>query len=127
IYFAIDEAYAPYCAVTLCSLLKNCKNYSFNILIFSLGLSDESIKRFRDVCKQFNAGACHVSISQTVVAEFHESRHITKATYLSVLLPRIISSTIALFLDADLLVLSDINELLAEAKNMKLVAACEAN
>lgn len=127
IFYAIDNTYAPYAAVSLQSLLDNTKSKNFNVIIFSFGIENNYREVFLRLAEQSEVSMLAVVLNKKLVDGFHESKHISNAAYLCALLPDLIQSKIALFIDADTIFLGDVFDLLEIGEKVEILAACEEN
>ena len=111
IVFCFDKNHAAYAAVATHSLLKNAK---FPVQVYWIVPSHqlESITRYSE---GFVQSGFHVSVLGADDGSFsgwREFIHITRAAYLKLLAPSLLSHQKALYLDTDTLVVSDISKLL---------------
>jgi lipopolysaccharide biosynthesis glycosyltransferase len=111
--FCFDANYAPYAAVSTFSLAKNSssplKIYWVTLLEFL-----DNAKFLQEGLKKFDIEVTIISINFDHFKEWKEVKQITKAAYLRLLLPNIIDEKKLIYLDCDVLVLSDLLELYEE-------------
>jgi len=115
IFFATDENYVPFLAVSMQSMLSNAsKEYVYKIYILNNGLKEENINKLN----QYNSN--NVSIEYVDVAKrmakiggkFHTRDYYTKSTYYRIFIPNMFPEyDKALYLDCDIVVLGDISKL----------------
>ena len=107
--FCFDNKYAPYATVATYSLIKNSK---IPLKIYWVTFSEdiECANAHLKYLKKFS----HEIVILDAGNHFQgwkESGHITKATYLRLLLPTLINESKLIYLDCDTLILSDLNNL----------------
>lgn len=129
ICFVADENYAPYMATVIYSILKNNKNMDcFNFYIFDNGILEKTKKNLLKIVDE------KVSIKFINCLPFEKNlnelnqiaEHITKTSYLKF----VIADTLnhldkVLYLDCDLVVMSDLEELWRYELENNLLAAVE--
>lgn len=110
-----DDKYARHCGAMLCSLLDNNKQYSFHIHILIDELSDQNMKDLLAVCNKFHSLLSFHKVNKTVLqgVKFRNKNPLSYAAYYRVLLPTILDASIhkVLYLDCDIIVVSDISRL----------------
>jgi lipopolysaccharide biosynthesis glycosyltransferase len=109
-----DEAFAMPLAVALRSIVDaNQSGRPLDFYILAQGLSENSRKRISTSLPAGSASINWVPVDLTPFHQFSTASHISRMTYSRLLIPRILPDSIPriLYLDADLLVLEDIESL----------------
>ena len=110
---ASDDNYAMPLAVTICSVLKNLDSRrSLNLFILDAGIRYENKIKLTN---SIDSSRCHLEFLDTK-GRFQEMPlvdHLTEATYHRLLIPELLSTAIhkVIYLDCDVLVLTDISKL----------------
>ena len=115
IAFCFDNSYAPYAMVTIKSIGENHHSGEVYIHILADGISNRNLKRFKELVDEYRNMHLHIykvdtrCLSGLKVVEGRWSI----STWFRILLPSILPDTIdkVLYLDADTLVVSDLQEL----------------
>lgn len=115
IVHCIDDNYVPFCAVAIESLCQN-NSGSINYHIISSSLCNENKDVLREIIiKKFNHNVSFYDVDNSLLKDciVRKGDHVSLATYLRILIPKILSSNIhrVLYLDCDLIVDGDISEL----------------
>ncbi|MBR2786598.1 MAG: 1-acyl-sn-glycerol-3-phosphate acyltransferase [Clostridia bacterium] len=115
IFFAVDDAYTPFLAVALESLIDNSsKNYYYSIKVLHTDVSDEN-KRKINKYKRQNVDIEFVDLNyyiEKVKDKLYTRDYYTKTTYFRLFIPDLYPQYArALYLDSDITVLGDISEL----------------
>lgn len=116
LFFACDNAYVPFLAVTLTSLKENCnpkRDYALRIL--HTGLDPENIRRLTDSFASDGFTMEFIDITQAVeqfADKLHTRDYYSKSTYYRLFIPDLFPGLDkALYLDSDVVLLSDVSEL----------------
>lgn len=127
IFFAVDDRYAPYLAVTIRSLIDNASSdYDYAIRILIDRLSEENQNALSSMSTD------RVSVEFVNVTEkmdrlggmLHLRDYYTKATYYRFFIPDLFPNwKKGIYLDSDLLILGDISELYRVQLGRRLLAA----
>ena len=127
LFFALDDGYVPFLAVTLQSLLDNSsKNYIYDLKILYTSLSEENKKKIlkfesKDVKIEFVDLNYYI---EEIQQKLHTRDYYTKTTYYRLFIPNLYPQyNKALYLDSDITVLGDISELYNEDLEDNLVGA----
>lgn len=126
---AADENYAPYLSVMLTSVLDNSPlDRKVHFSIISDGLSAETKESIEWLVAQTSnqASVEFLSVDKTTYADVLVSDHITKTAYLRISLPQLLAKMHGekvLYLDADILCLTDISELYDQPLNGRTIGA----
>lgn len=124
----INDAYAQHCCVMLCSLFENNRHLKFHIHIFSFDLSKNAQELLNSFTEKYGNKICFYILSSLDI-EFPnvENHHVSKEAYLRLFAPRYLDDSLdkILYLDVDLLVLKNIEELYSIDLKDKLIAAIE--
>ncbi len=127
IFFAIDDAYTPFLAVALKSLLNNAsKDYNYCIKVLHTNVSEahkNQIKKFE--CKNVNVEFVDLSYYiEKVKDKLYTRDYYTNTTYFRLFLPELYPQyDKVLYLDSDIIVVGDISELYNTDMGTNLVAA----
>ncbi|HEY8037341.1 MAG TPA: glycosyltransferase family 8 protein [Methylobacter sp.] len=114
IVLACDAAYAMPLATTLRSIVEaNRNNWPLDFHVLSEGFSDDTKRRVFDSLPGGAASIRWLPVDLSPFGDFATLSHISKMTYSRFLIPSIFPDTVSkvLYLDADLLVLDDLNAL----------------
>ena len=116
LFFACDNAYVPFLAVTLTSLKENCnpkRDYALRIL--HTGLDPENIRRLTDSFASDGFTMEFIDITQAVeqfADKLHTRDYYSKSTYYRLFIPDLFPGLDkALYLDSDVVLLGDVSEL----------------
>lgn len=110
----INDLYSQHCCVTLCSLFENNKGHKFHIHIFSFDISEKNQKLIRDFTEKYgNEVSFYFFNDKGIRFPNIGNNHISRETYIRLFSPDFLPSDIdrILYLDVDLLVMKDIEEL----------------
>lgn len=126
IFFAVDDVYIPFLAVTLESLIDNSsKNYYYSLKILHTNVSEENKKKINKY-KRENVDIEFVDLNyyiERVKDKLYTRDYYTKSTYFRLFVPDLYPQySKALYLDSDITVLGDIAELYNTDLGSNLVA-----
>lgn len=109
----IDNEYAPHAAVMLRSVLENIqdKNAFIEIYILHKSLLNNNKRNIITSVKEFNCRLNFIRVNQKLVPEFRGRGYISSAAFYRIFLPYLLKLDKILYLDADIIVRSDITEL----------------
>lgn len=115
IFFAVDDGYIPFLAVTLKSMLSNASNnYNYDIKILYTSISDENKTKILKL-ETDNAKIEFVDLNyyiEELQSKLYTRDYYTKTTYYRLLIPNLYPQyDKAVYLDSDLTVLGDVSEL----------------
>lgn len=125
--FTINEDFVRHVCVAISSLLKNNPSSFFEIYVFHQGLDLIVQKRILDYYSPQNAKIKFKSTDSLLVSSFKVSGHAASVNYLRIYLAELlVEYSKVLYLDADLVIHSDISEIFdMDIKNYSLAAvAC---
>lgn len=116
LFFASDDGYTPFLAVTLVSIKKHRNpKRNYNIRVLNTGISEENKNRILSslASKGFNIEFTDISKSVNVISEkLHTRDYYSKTTYYRLFIPELYPDIDkALYLDCDLVLLTDVAEL----------------
>jgi len=114
IALACDAAYAMPLATTLRSIVEaNQNNWPLDFHVLSEGFSEDTKRKVFDSLPTGSASIRWVAVDLSPFSDFETLSHISKMTYSRFLIPKIFPDNVSkvLYLDADLLVLDDLNAL----------------
>lgn len=110
-----DENYVQHCVVMLCSLMENNKSLHICVHLLYKSLSENSVKLIRDLCERYANDVVLYDIDDASLRSFtiSDNHKLTVACYYRLLLPSLLCNDIhrVLYLDCDIVVLKDIQEL----------------
>jgi lipopolysaccharide biosynthesis glycosyltransferase len=115
IVLATDDNYVEHCAVTMLSILLSNKDVDFYLLYEHL--SPLNIKKLEDLVKENEGTLSFIKIDEKQIEGFPMSEkasdHISITTYLRLFSEKVLPNTIsrALYLDCDMVIVDDLNEL----------------
>jgi len=113
IAFCADANYFAYLSVAILSLADKGCCRSHPIFVVAEQFSDEEIQKFRSLSLAVGCRIGLLPLGLHAVKDLPSSGHMSRATYLRLLIPRIFRQfKKVLYLDSDLLVLSDLLDLL---------------
>lgn len=127
IFFAVDDIYTPFLAVSLESLIKNSsKNYYYSIKILYTNISEENkqkIKKYEEENIKIEFVDLNYYIEE-VKDKLYTRDYYTKTTYFRLFLPNLYPQyDKVIYLDCDIVVLGDIAELYNTEMGDNLIAA----
>lgn len=125
----INNAYVQHCCVMLCSLFENNRNQEFHIHIFTFDISKENQDLLKHFIEKYNNKITFYipSLLNNIKFPNVENNYVSKEAYLRLFAPLYLDRSIKkiLYLDVDLLVLRNIDELYHIDLKDKLIAAIE--
>ena len=127
IFFAVDDGYIPFLAVTLESLIDNAsKKYYYSIKILYINISEENKKKITKYNRD-NVNIEFVDLNyyiDEIKDKLYTRDYYTKTTYFRLFIPNLYPQyDKVIYLDSDLAVLGDISELYNIDIKGKLIAA----
>lgn len=127
IFFAIDDAYTPFLAVALQSLIENASHdYKYLIKILHTNVQNEHMEQIRKYESE-NVNIEFVDLSyyiEKVQDKLYTRDYYTNTTYFRLFLPELYPQyDKVLYLDSDIIVVGDISELYNTDMGTNLVAA----
>lgn len=127
IFFAVDDGYIPFLAVSLQSLIKNSsKNYYYSIKILYTSIKEENKKKIKKYETE-NVKIEFVDLNyyiEEVKEKLYTRDYYTKTTYFRLFIPDLYPQyDKVIYLDSDIVVLGDIADLYNEEIGNNLVAA----
>lgn len=113
IVVTIDNTYIQHCAVMLYSLFRHNPKQQFNIFILSEGLASTQKNKLQSYTTSFQQRIEFIDIDTRRIKNAPISSHISPATYYRLLIPSVLPLSISkvLFLDADIIIKSDVRKL----------------
>jgi lipopolysaccharide biosynthesis glycosyltransferase len=115
VVLACDEAYAMQLATTLRSIVEsNRKSWPLEFIILAFAFPKSVQAKVAQSLPKGSASIQWISVNLDAFSDFSTLEHISKVTFARLLIPRLLPQTTTrlLYLDADLLVLSDLAPLL---------------
>lgn len=127
IFFAVDDVYSPFLAVTLQSLTENAsKNYYYSIKILYTNMQEENKKKLAKYESE-NVKIEFVDLNyyiQKIQDKLYTRDYYTNTTYFRLFIPSLYPQyDKAIYLDGDIVVLGDISELYNINMGDNLIAA----
>jgi lipopolysaccharide biosynthesis glycosyltransferase len=123
VVFAFDAKYGKHCAVAMNSVLKH-SSARLKVHCISDDALDEDIARLRRISDRYNSEISFHRGTGNHFVDWKVSGHISTAAYYRILIPYLISSERALYLDSDLIATCDIVPLLETDLRSCLIAGC---
>ena len=125
-----DNNYAQHCAVTLCSLFENNHEHKFVIHILTNSLDKDYRIELENLAYRYNAQIFIYNVNSELLngCQYRIKRPLSEAAYYRVLLASILPANInkVLYLDCDIVVLGNINDLFSlEIDNYPVAAVQE--
>ncbi|MBL7813561.1 MAG: glycosyltransferase family 8 protein [Saprospiraceae bacterium] len=113
IVVTIDDKYVQHCAVMLTSLFTFNRHLDFKIYVIYDTIRLKNHKRLQLTVEKYGYSVLFIQNNNQVFEEAFISDHISKATYLRLLIPDLVPQMLkkVLFLDADIIVRSKIDDL----------------
>lgn len=115
VVYATNEAYAPYAAVSIASLIANSSNeYYYDVYVFHTGLKPETVGRFKSMCCK-NCRVTPFRVSRFIEKErklLYTNYHFSVEMFYRILIPHILPECDkAIYIDCDTAILGDLSEL----------------
>ena len=125
ICFSSSNYYVPYLLVCLKSLVKNASQaYNYDIIVFEHNITDENKKIILDFIKQKNISLSFYKIEASDFEHYYVYDQVSFETYFKISAPRLLNEyQKILFLDCDIIVLEDIQDLLTTDLHGKTIGA----
>lgn len=125
----IDNNYVEHLVTTLNSLFVNNEVLRFHIFIFSLGIHNQNKQAIKAWVEDRNHEVTFIDIVQNQLSEFpiFDEGYISPATYLRLFIPSLLPQSVdkVLYLDSDIIVNTNIEELLNTDISNNTLAAVE--
>ncbi|MDR2600483.1 MAG: glycosyltransferase family 8 protein [Oscillospiraceae bacterium] len=113
IVFSTDENYVPYCGVAISSLIQHTsQDNEYEIYVFHIHLSEYSIHRLESL-SNFNVRVKCVNVSKFLTNfRLYSINHLTEVAFYRIVIPDVLHQyPRVVYLDCDIIVLSDIGKL----------------
>lgn len=113
IIFTIDNNYAQFLSVTLCSIFENkkCKN-KIDVYVLDGGIKEENKKKLMILAKKYSFKIYFIEVDSSFFIKFKLVDYFTPVVYYRLAIPNILPSIEkALYLDCDIVVINDLLEL----------------
>lgn len=125
----IDDNYVQHFAVTLVSLFLTNKPHKFHIYLLTLNVTEEHKKQLKELICSYSHEITFIPINKNDISNFpiKKTDYLSLATYLRLLIPQKIPSTInkVLYIDSDIIFNANIQELYLTDLSRYSVAAVE--
>lgn len=121
-----DDNYIQHCMAMLCSLFENNKEKHFHVYILTSSLSPENIESLNNLFGKYKQDFFFPKINESLLdgVQFRKNRPLSKAAYYRLLLSSVLDVDKVLYLDCDMIILGDINELYNVDLTNYSLAAC---
>lgn len=121
-----DEGYSQHAAVMLCSLFETNKQKHFHIYFLTISLSDVTKQRLNSLCSKYKSTISFYYLSTDELSDLPVGQWNT-IMYFKLFMPYVLpkSENRCLFLDVDMIINADINELYNTNLHGKAFAAAE--
>lgn len=128
LFFACDDNYLPFMAITLDSLINNCdKTREYQVYVLNNGLNEENKEKIKNqfTSKNFKIEYCDVSSELKEISDrLHTRDYYSKSTYYRLFTPTMFPNlNKALYLDCDIVIRGDISKLYDTPLETNLVGA----
>ena len=122
---AIDDSFAYPLSVMLVSVLENHKHLKVKIHLFSASLNDKYIKLYETMVTSYQQEFAFYHLEESIFSSLRVNNRISYATYYRLLMPDHIESSVErfLYLDADIIVVSDLSPLFNTNLQNKILGA----
>lgn len=113
VVFATDDIFAPYCGVSIASLIDNCdKQRSYAVYVFYDDLSEENVKKLSSMAVDNVSVEC-INITEYIDRKLlYTHKRLTVATYYRFFVAEVLPQyDKLLYLDSDIAILRDVGEL----------------
>lgn len=112
---ACNDAYSPYCGTMITSVFCNNRKESIEVNVLTSDIGEENKKKFEELASKYNQVINVVYVNPDLFKEAPlklGNASLTKEAYFRLLLPEILPDTKkVIYLDCDLIVRADLNEL----------------
>ena len=124
-----DNNYAQHCCAMLCSLFDNNTQHTLIVHVLTKNLSEINKSAIHKLGKTYSQDIIFYEVDETNLegVQFRKNRPLTKAAYYRILLPTILPQDIdkVLYIDCDMIILSDISDLFKINISSYALAACK--
>lgn len=125
VLFATDQYYIAHLATAIYSLLKNNKNISFKIVVFSSDISILDQQKLETITTQFNSKIIFKMLDDVWFEDLILNNHFKKSNYFRLFAADLIDDDYCLYLDADLIVENNLSYIFSVNLTDQFVAAVE--
>jgi lipopolysaccharide biosynthesis glycosyltransferase len=130
IAFCSDTLYFPHLVTALTSVVLNCRRPSnVHFWVCGVDVPEREWQLLDSLADSLEFSFSRLVVNRESLEGLHESHHVSRATYVRLLLPELVPSSVTklLYLDCDVIVLRDIGELFTEPLDGSLLAAVESD
>ena len=122
---AVDDSFSYPLSVLLVSCLENHKHCKLKIHLFSASFSDENLKKIQKLVSQYGQDFRFYKLNKVAFKGLPVKDRISEAAYYRVLIPENIEENVEryIYLDADMIVLGNLEPLFKLDLNNKIIAA----
>jgi len=115
IVYSTDNNYAPYCGISIISLLENNKEENINIYIIAYNISLESKISFQKIAEKYNVNIKTIDIGDEIIRQCpvpNSDGYFTQANFIRLFLTTILPELDkVIYLDCDIIVKQDLSKL----------------
>lgn len=112
---AIDEAFIQHLAVMFCSLLENNQALGKSIQFYLIhdGIAEQKLKKLKNFIEKYGQKIDFILVDPSQFTNFKITHHVSLATYYRLLIPALLPQSLekVLYLDADMIIKQDIEDL----------------
>lgn len=123
IVFCIDQAFISHLAVTMISLMDSNKEFMFHFFQISSDVNNEKIEKLNTLVNSRKSEFTYIHIDPSDFEGFPLLKHISKAAYYRINIPKILKEQTVLYLDADIVCVGDISGFLKIDLSDRILAA----
>lgn len=114
IALSVDANYFPFCSVAILSLMENGRCADIPVFVFADDFSPADMENFRRLGDAAGCNITLIRLGEHDLKNLPPVEHMSRATYLRLFIPSVLKMfRRVLYLDSDLLVLSDLREVFA--------------
>lgn len=124
----INNAFSQHCCVTLCSLFENNKKHKFHIHIFSFDINKKNQEKIKAFTESYgNIVSFYILEEKNICFPNTKTHHVSREAYIRLFSAEYLQKDIKyiLYMDVDILVLHDINELFSLQMGNNIIGAIE--
>lgn len=123
IVFCADKTFTAHIAVTMISLMDSNKEFNFQFVLISSDLDKERLKKLKSLVNSRKSEFTYIHLDQGNFDGFPLMKHVSKAAYYRINIPKILKDKMILYLDADIVCVGDISSFLELELSGKILAA----
>ncbi|WP_191322018.1 glycosyltransferase family 8 protein [Algoriphagus aquimarinus] len=123
IVFCADGKFISHATATMLSVLKTNQDYSFKFYLMGNALGESQKNAISKTVESLGSAFEFIKLDDDTFENFPAPHHFSIASYYRLLIPELIPSTKAIYLDADIIMVSSMNEFLKIDLENKVLAA----